>query len=106
MTVSSFDRPSRPAQQLRLRTHASAHAARGRCAGLVALVVLGAGSTVPSVADAAPPLAADSVCTGPRGEMAAINQEIDAHNASPHTFTVPREQAAADAYNAEAAALN
>lgn len=38
--------------------------------------------------------------------MAAINQEIAAHNAKPHLFELPREQAGFDAYNAEAAMLN
>jgi hypothetical protein len=32
--------------------------------------------------------------------------QISAHNAEPHTFTVPEEQAAANAYDAEAAQLN
>lgn len=106
MTGLSPEHPSRTAQWGRVREHASASASRICRAGLLALILAGAGTFIPSGAHATPPLAADTVCTGPRSEMAAINQEILAHNAKPHTFTVPQEQAAADAYNAEAAALN
>ncbi|OBF70133.1 hypothetical protein A5750_24980 [Mycobacterium sp. 852002-51613_SCH5001154] len=45
-------------------------------------------------------------CESQQGALDSVNAEIARHNAQPHDFVVPREQAAADAYDAEAAQLN
>ncbi|WP_157576005.1 hypothetical protein [Mycobacterium sp. GA-2829] len=81
----------------------SARFARLVAAGVTAAALL-ALAPVPS-AHARPPLG-DTVCTGPRADAAALQQEIAAHNAKPHVFELPREQAGFDAYNAEADALD
>lgn len=73
-------------------------------AGAAAMAMVGLSVVTPTAAHALPPLG-DSVCTGPRAEAAALDREIAEHNAKPHVFDYPREQAAFDAYNAEAAAL-
>jgi hypothetical protein len=91
MTV--FPRSSR-------RTHL---ALRTVAAGAAAAAIFGLAPSLP-VANAQPRLG-ESVCTGPRADAAALQQEIAAHNAKPHLFELPRERAAFDAYNAEAAAL-
>jgi hypothetical protein len=72
-------------------------------AGAAAMVFFGLATVAATDAGARPAL--DTVCQGPRAEMAAINQEIQAHNSKPHLFELPREQAGFDAYNAEAAQL-
>ncbi|MGI5129190.1 hypothetical protein ACQEVB_20460 [Pseudonocardia sp. CA-107938] len=45
-------------------------------------------------------------CQGQLTAAEATKQKIDAHNARPHQFVVPRQAAALQAYDAEAAALN
>lgn len=62
------------------------------------LTVLGPGPP----ASAAP---ADLCATQLRA-LAEFNAEVDAHNARPHTFELPRQAAALAAYNREAARLN
>ena len=47
----------------------------------------------------------DAGCGSQQAALDAVNADIDAHNAKPHVFTVPQQQAAADAYNAEKAQL-
>lgn len=46
------------------------------------------------------------LCAAQLAALQAVHDQIDAHNAKPHTFRIPSQQAAADAYNAEAASLN
>ncbi|HWE91719.1 MAG TPA: hypothetical protein VG317_19815 [Pseudonocardiaceae bacterium] len=61
------------------------------------------------VAFGSPALAAHAdtdPCAAQSAALDQIQQQIDAHNAEPHTFIVPEEQAAADAYDAEADQLN
>ncbi|HEX7825447.1 MAG TPA: hypothetical protein VF477_11135, partial [Mycobacterium sp.] len=86
--------------------HPATRGLRGRrtataaTAALLALAAAGqAGATPP------PPTGAPSACSAQRSAVDAINGEIDAHNARPHTFELPREQAGFDAYNAEAAEI-
>lgn len=93
MTAGAFARP----------TGFNARTLVGNAVLLAALTILG-WSAPP--AHAQPPAIADSVCAGPRADMAAVNQEIAVHNAKPHLFELPREQAAFDSYNAEADALD
>jgi hypothetical protein len=50
--------------------------------------------------------AADDPCAAQIASLGQVQSQISAHNAEPHTFTVPKEQAALDAYDAEAAQLN
>jgi dihydroorotate dehydrogenase len=64
---------------------------------LIGLVFSGA-PTVAAVADAAP----SSSCAA---QARSIQARIQAHNAKPHVFRVPQQQAQANAYNAEAAGL-
>lgn len=45
-------------------------------------------------------------CAAQADALRAINQQIDAHNARPHTFEVPRQAAALAAYDADAYRLN
>ncbi len=50
--------------------------------------------------------APQDLCAGPVAAVEAIQAEIAAHNAKPHTFRIPGQEAAYAAYNAEAARLN
>ena len=50
--------------------------------------------------------AADDPCASQQAALDQVHAQIDAHNAEPHTFIVPDQQAAADAYDAEAAELD
>jgi hypothetical protein len=50
--------------------------------------------------------AADDPCAAQVASLEQVHSQISAHNAEPHTFMVPAQQAAADAYDAEAAQLN
>lgn len=45
-------------------------------------------------------------CSAQQQALDSVNAAIAQHNAQPHDFIVPDQQAAADAYNAEAAQLN
>jgi hypothetical protein len=104
MTGLSYEHPSHLAPSARARVYALALAVRASRTGPLSLMVLvGAGTAIPAGAHAAtprPPIR----CAPAR--VATVNQQISAHNSNPHTFTVPQEQAAAYAYNAEAAALH
>jgi hypothetical protein len=68
---------------------------------IIAVVTVGAVATPAPIASAAPD-PGDKACAG---VIAKGNQDAarrDAHNARPHVFEVPRQQAEADAYDAEA----
>jgi hypothetical protein len=69
---------------------------------LFVLVLTCAFLAVPSSAAQASPA---DLCAGPLAAVQAVMVEIEAHNARPHTFVLPRQQAAYNAYNAEAAQL-
>lgn len=58
-----------------------------------------AGIGAPAV-QAAP--AADDPCAAQTAALEQVQSQINAHNAKPHTFLIPEEQAGYDAYNAEA----
>jgi hypothetical protein len=45
-------------------------------------------------------------CVEQRAALDHVQQQIRTHNAEPHVFEVPEQQAAAEAYDAEAARLN
>ncbi|GAB3571570.1 hypothetical protein GCM10027445_27070 [Amycolatopsis endophytica] len=56
-----------------------------------------------------PVAAAQSVatdCSAEQAALASVHSQIDAHNAKPHRFELPRQAAALAAYDAEAAQLN
>ncbi|MFG1649786.1 hypothetical protein ACGFIE_07645 [Micromonospora sp. NPDC049275] len=66
---------------------------------LVALV-----TAVPAPASAAP--WDKDACAGQQRAVEQVLAQIKVHNAKPHLFTLPRQAAAYNAYNAEAAALD
>src|ERR1700758_2236119 len=71
---------------------------------LVAVLLLVAG-----VADGTPGIARGDTSENCSAQQQAVTQvlaDIDRHNAQPHVFTLPQQQAEYDAYNAEAAKLN
>ncbi|OBH01576.1 hypothetical protein A9X04_02620 [Mycobacterium sp. E3247] len=71
----------------------------------VVLLLFGvAGGTSLAVSAAAP--GPPQGCEAQQQALDSINAEIARHNAQPHDFIVPRQQAAADAYDAEATRLN
>lgn len=78
-------------------------ARRAALAGAAALTLLGL--TPIAIAEATPPAptGASSACAEQNTAMDTMQGEIAAHNAKPHHFELPREQAGFDAYNAEAA---
>ncbi|MEU0539108.1 hypothetical protein ABZ319_04500 [Nocardia sp. NPDC005978] len=45
-------------------------------------------------------------CQAEQAELNDVRTRIDVHNAQPHLFTLPQQQAQANAYDAEAGALN
>jgi hypothetical protein len=68
---------------------------------LLGLTLLTGGAAVaPAVAQPA------GACAAQQAAVADLEARIDAHNAQPHVFELPDQQAAYDAYNAEAASLN
>jgi hypothetical protein len=67
---------------------------------LLGLALVGGGSPVPTAA--AQPA---GFCAAQQAAFDAIKAQITAHNAQPHVFELPRQQAAFNAYNAEAASL-
>ncbi len=69
---------------------------------LLVWVILLAGASSARAASASP----EEMCSGQQAAVQELQGEISAHNAKPHTFVVPEEEAAADAYDAEAAELN
>jgi hypothetical protein len=71
-------------------------------AALIWTVVLVIGS--PAIAASAGQGSAD--CEAEQGGLTSIQQQIVDHNARPHVFEVPQEEAQADAYSAEATELN
>jgi hypothetical protein len=59
-----------------------------------------------AVLPAAPSVAApEDLCSGPLAAAEAVQAEIEAHNAQPHVFRIPGQEAALAAYNAEATRL-
>lgn len=50
--------------------------------------------------------AADDPCAAQTAALEQVSSQISRHNAEPHTFLIPEEQAAYDAYNVEADQLN
>jgi len=66
----------------------------------VALVLGG----LPGIASAADQTAGG--CERQVAELRSVQEQIDVHNAKPHVFELPREQAKYDAYNAEADQLD
>lgn len=71
-------------------------------ATLICSVVLVVGS--PAIAASANQGSAD--CAAERAALSAVQQQIDAHNARPNVFEVPRQAVQAAAYDAEAAEQN
>jgi len=71
----------------------------------VLLLLLGLACGLPVATSGAAPGPAQG-CESQQQALDSINAEIARHNAQPHDFIVPRQQAAADAYDAEAAQLN
>jgi hypothetical protein len=71
-------------------------------AALIWSVVLVIGS--PAISASAGQGSAD--CEAEQGGLSSIQQQIVDHNARPHVFEVPQEEAQADAYSAEATELN
>ncbi|MGH3378152.1 MAG: hypothetical protein ACRDP6_25830, partial [Actinoallomurus sp.] len=70
-------------------------------------VILGAALVFggsPGIASAAGK--ASGGCESEGAGIRSVQQRIDAHNAKPHVFTLPEEQTAYAAYNAEAESLN
>ena len=61
---------------------------------------------VPAASAFAAPDVAAEICKEPLAKANADAARRDAHNARPHTFEIPSQQAASDAYNAEAAEIN
>jgi hypothetical protein len=72
-------------------------------AGVAVLTTLAFSTS--GVAAAKPPTASGAApaCSAQLAAVDAINREVDAHNAKPHTYELPSQQAGFDAYNAEAA---
>ncbi|WP_280687372.1 hypothetical protein [Kitasatospora sp. GAS204B] len=68
----------------------------------VSLLLLASPLVSAAPAGAATP---QDICAPQYAAAQDVRAQIAAHNAQPHEFIVPREQAAADAYDAEAAAL-
>lgn len=79
-------------------------ARRTAAASAAALTVLGFGAA--GVAEAEPATGLASACSAQQAAMAAMGQEVIAHNNKPHLFELPREQAGFDAYNAEKADID
>lgn len=85
-------------------THLSSPARRVRratVAGALALTVLGFGTAGIAGAQPPAPRGVASSCSAQRTVMDGLEREVAAHNAKPHLFELPREQAGFDAYNAE-----
>jgi len=74
-----------------------------RFACLIVAILACAFLVVPSDAAHASP---DKLCAEPLSAATSLKARIDAHNARPHQFVLPRQQAAYAAYNAEAQRLN
>ncbi|MPY59337.1 hypothetical protein [Streptomyces spongiae] len=72
-------------------------------ARLLAIVLTCALLVLPGAAAHASPT---DLCAEPLAAAESVNRKVDAHNAKPHLFELPRQQAAYNAYNAEAAQLN
>jgi hypothetical protein len=72
-------------------------------AAIVAAFVLCLSLAAPGTPAVADP---QDLCTDQIAALQAVNTQIEAHNAAPHVFTIPDQQAAANAYNAEAQQLN
>ncbi|MER5218505.1 hypothetical protein ABT063_50560 [Streptomyces sp. NPDC002838] len=70
---------------------------------LIVLILTFAFLVVPAPAAHASPA---DLCAEPLAAVQAVKQKITAHNAKPHLFELPRQQAAYNAYNAEAMQLN
>ena len=81
-------------------TYASRSLARAPLFSIAVVLTLGLLTTV-GVANADP-----LGCSAQQQALDSVNAAIAQHNAQPHDFIVPDQQAAADAYNAEAAQLN
>lgn len=80
-------------------------AGRRQIAGVLAALLVALASVF---LPAGPALAQEptEICAAERKAADDVNAEIEAHNAKPHDFIVPRDAAAATAYDAEAAQLN
>ncbi|WBB71266.1 hypothetical protein O7602_16010 [Micromonospora sp. WMMD1128] len=74
-----------------------------RCAYLLVLVLAVAFLLAPIRPAQASPA---DLCTEPLNATTLLKARIDAHNAQPHQFELPKQQAAFAAYNAEAHRLN
>ncbi|MFE9204268.1 hypothetical protein [Micromonospora sp. NPDC007230] len=74
-----------------------------RCAYLLVLALTCLFLVVPSNAASASPA---DLCVEPLADMQAVMGKIEAHNAKPRLFELPRQRAAYNAYNAEARHLN
>jgi hypothetical protein len=72
-------------------------------AAIVATFILCLSLVAPGAPAAAEPA---DLCTDQIAALEAVKAQIDAHNAAPHVFLIPDQQAAANAYNAEAQQLN
>jgi hypothetical protein len=89
------------------REHLRAARPRKLMALLLAMILLAftqlAGAPV---GNADPPSAIDVGCQSQQAALDAVNADIATHNAKPHLFTLPQQQAAFDAYNAEKSQLD
>ncbi|SBT44452.1 hypothetical protein [Micromonospora narathiwatensis] len=74
-----------------------------RGARLLVLVLACAFLVLPGAPASAAPA---DLCAEPLAALLGVDAKIKAHNAKPHLFTLPRQQGAYAAYNAEAAKLN
>jgi hypothetical protein len=79
------------------------HRTTTSAAGVALLTILAFSTS--GVAAAKPPAASGAApaCSAQLAAMDAMQREVDAHNAKPHLFELPSQQAGFDAYNAEAA---
>lgn len=73
------------------------------CTLVVALGLAGIGSAPLARADPAPDIPG---CEAQKQAFDAVEADIARHNAQPHDFIIPQQQAAFDAYNAEKAQLD
>jgi hypothetical protein len=89
------------------RAHLQASWAR-KLMAVLAMILLASGLPIsaPTVHADPPTSNIDLACRAQLSEIDSVKAAISAHNAQPHTFTLPAQQAAFDAYNAEADALD
>lgn len=77
--------------------------ARRLAASLVLALALAFGGAVPADAARTTP---DALCQEQQQALESVQERIDQHNAEPHVFTVPDQQAQLEEYDAEADQLN